>query len=47
MTLITDLALYLKYREGDFLVYSEDDDCDVVDVSKLEKIIAQYVRGDK
>ena len=36
------LASYLKQREDEFLVYSHVDDCDFVDVDKLQKLIQKY-----
>lgn len=38
------LASYLKQNENFFLVYSYQDECDVVDEHKLQQTIEEFIR---
>lgn len=39
------LASYLKQYENFFLVYSYQDECDVIDEHKLQKVIEEFINS--
>ena len=41
------LASYLKQNENLFLVYSGQDECDVISEHKLQKVIEEFVNNQK